>query len=58
MDSLPPMCPTEMPRPKCWMLSVLWVDLYKVDLKDFNDRNYRKLGGVLKHVLDTIRDVI
>ena len=31
-----------------------WVDLYKVDLKDFNDRNYRKLGGVLKHVLDTI----
>ena len=31
-----------------------WVDLYKVDLKDFNDRNYRQLGGVLKHVLDTI----
>ena len=31
-----------------------WIDLYKVDLKDFNDRNYRKLGGVLKHVLDTI----
>src|SRR5207245_2774425 len=30
-----------------------WVDLYKVDLKSFQDRNYRKLGGVLKNVLDT-----
>jgi len=32
-----------------------WVDLYKVDLKGFNDLNYRKLGGVLGNVLDTIR---
>ncbi|MBZ0168833.1 pyruvate formate-lyase activating enzyme [Candidatus Methylomirabilis lanthanidiphila] len=32
-----------------------WVDLYKVDLKGFNDANYRKLGGVLGNVLDTIR---
>jgi pyruvate formate lyase activating enzyme len=32
-----------------------WVDLYKVDLKSFQDRNYRKLGGVLNHVLDTIQ---
>src|SRR5437870_326648 len=32
----------------------LWVDLYKVDLKGFQDRNYRKLGGVLQNVLDTI----
>ncbi len=32
-----------------------WVDLYKVDLKGFNDANYRKLGGVLETVLDTIR---
>jgi len=32
-----------------------WVDLYKVDLKGFNDLNYRKLGGVLQNVLDTIR---
>jgi pyruvate formate lyase activating enzyme len=32
-----------------------WVDLYKVDLKSFQDRNYRKLGGVLKNVLDTIQ---
>jgi pyruvate formate lyase activating enzyme len=31
-----------------------WVDLYKVDLKSFQDRNYRKLGGLLKNVLDTI----
>jgi pyruvate formate lyase activating enzyme len=31
-----------------------WVDLYKVDLKSFQDRNYRKLGGVLHNVLDTI----
>lgn len=34
-----------------------WTDLYKVDLKSMNDRNYRKLGGVLQHVLDTIRMV-
>ena len=32
-----------------------WVDLYKVDLKGFDDKNYRKLGGVLHHVLDTIK---
>ena len=31
-----------------------WVDLYKVDLKGFNDKQYRKLGGVLQTVLDTI----
>jgi pyruvate formate lyase activating enzyme len=30
------------------------VDLYKVDLKCFNDRNYRKLGGKLSTVLETI----
>jgi pyruvate formate lyase activating enzyme len=34
-----------------------WVDLYKIDLKGFNDRNYRQLGGVLQNVLDTIRMV-
>jgi pyruvate formate lyase activating enzyme len=28
---------------------------YKVDLKTMQDRHYRKLGGVLNHVLDTIR---
>jgi len=32
-----------------------WVDLYKVDLKSFNDRHYRQLGGRLEPVRDTIR---
>ncbi len=31
-----------------------YVDLYKVDLKCFNDRQYRELGCPLKTVLDTI----
>jgi pyruvate formate lyase activating enzyme len=31
-----------------------WVDLYKVDLKGFDDRRYRTLGGLLGTVLDTI----
>ncbi len=33
------------------------VDLYKVDLKSFRDESYRKLGGKLKNVLDTIQNV-
>lgn len=32
-----------------------WLDLYKVDLKGFDGRQYRKLGGVLENVLATIR---
>jgi pyruvate formate lyase activating enzyme len=32
-----------------------WLDLYKVDLKSFNDRQYRKLGARLDPILDTIR---
>ena len=32
-----------------------WLDAYKVDLKTMNDRTYRKLGGVLQRVLDTVR---
>jgi pyruvate formate lyase activating enzyme len=32
-----------------------WVDLYKVDLKSFDDKRYRALGGVLDNVLNTIR---
>ena len=32
-----------------------WVDLYKVDLKGFDDRRYRQLGGRLQPILDTIR---
>lgn len=27
---------------------------YKIDLKTMNDKHYRKLGGVLQHVLDSI----
>ncbi|HVF90811.1 MAG TPA: AmmeMemoRadiSam system radical SAM enzyme [Blastocatellia bacterium] len=34
-----------------------WVDLYKIDLKGFDDRNYRKLGGVLENILSSIRMV-
>jgi pyruvate formate lyase activating enzyme len=34
-----------------------WVELYKIDLKSFDDRHYRQLGGVLKTVLDGIRMV-
>jgi pyruvate formate lyase activating enzyme len=32
-----------------------WVDLYKVDLKSFDDRHYRQLGGRLAPILDTIQ---
>ena len=31
-----------------------WVDFYKVDLKSFNDKNYRQFGGKLDTVLKTI----
>jgi pyruvate formate lyase activating enzyme len=33
------------------------VDLYKVDLKSFDDRHYRELGGRLQPILDTIRSL-
>lgn len=32
-------------------------DLFNVDLKCFSDRSYRKLGGVLKNVLDTLQNL-
>jgi pyruvate formate lyase activating enzyme len=32
-----------------------WVDLYKVDLKSFDDRHYRQLGGRIDPILRTIR---
>ena len=32
-----------------------YVDLYKVDLKCFDEAGYRRLGGVMQNVLDTIR---
>src|SRR5688572_2357851 len=31
------------------------IDLYKVDLKSFDDKRYRQLGGRLEPILDTIR---
>jgi len=34
-----------------------WVDLYKVDLKSFDDRHYRQLGGRLEPILRTIRSL-
>lgn len=33
------------------------VDAYKVDLKTFDDKNYRQLGGVLENVTETIRNL-
>jgi pyruvate formate lyase activating enzyme len=32
-----------------------WVDLYKVDLKSFDEQHYHQLGGRLHPILDTIR---
>jgi pyruvate formate lyase activating enzyme len=32
-----------------------WLDGYKIDLKSMQERRYRVMGGVLKHVLDTIQ---
>jgi len=32
-----------------------WVDLYKVDLKSFDDRHYRQLGGRLQPIRDSIQ---
>ncbi len=34
-----------------------WVDLFKIDLKTFSEKNYRRLGGNLNAVLETIRMV-
>ncbi len=32
-----------------------YLDAYKIDLKCMNDKNYRKLGGTLRHTLDGIK---
>ena len=32
-----------------------WIDCYKVDLKSFDDRHYRSLGGRIQPILDTIQ---
>ncbi len=34
-----------------------WVDLYKVDLKSFDDRHYHQLGGRIGPILETIRSL-
>jgi pyruvate formate lyase activating enzyme len=34
-----------------------WIDLYKVDLKSFDDKQYRKLGGRIEPILETIRSL-
>jgi pyruvate formate lyase activating enzyme len=34
-----------------------WVDLFKVDLKSFDDRRYHELGGRLKPILDSIERI-
>jgi pyruvate formate lyase activating enzyme len=34
-----------------------WVDLYKVDLKSFDDRHYHGLGGRIGPILETIRSL-
>lgn len=32
-----------------------WIDFYKVDLKSFDDRHYRQLGGRIEPILESIR---
>src|ERR1700716_4247726 len=34
-----------------------WIDLYKVDLKSFDDRHYHELGGRIGPILDSIRSI-
>ena len=34
-----------------------WIVAYKIDLKGFDDKRYRTLGGTLKHVIEGIRMV-
>jgi len=34
-----------------------WLDLYKVDLKSFDDRHYHELGGRIAPILDSIRRI-
>jgi pyruvate formate lyase activating enzyme len=35
-----------------------WLDLFKVDLKSFRDRAYRKLGGRIDRILETIPQLV
>ena len=34
-----------------------WTDLYKVDLKSFDDKHYRELGGRIQPILDSLRRI-
>ena len=34
-----------------------WVDFYKVDLKCFDEKKYRRLGGNLQEVLESVRQI-
>jgi len=34
-----------------------WLDLYKVDLKSFDDRHYHELGGRIGPILDSVRRI-
>jgi len=34
-----------------------WVDLYKVDLKSFDDRRYHELGGRIAPILESVRRI-
>ena len=48
-------CRTATARRGCSSYIRPWVDLYKVDLKSFDDRHYRQLGGRMEPILATIR---
>ena len=49
------MCPTATARRVCSSSSRPGSTCYKVDLKSFDDRHYRQLGGRIAPILDTIR---
>ena len=34
-----------------------WTDCYKIDLKSMSDKNYRRLGGVVDNILETVKMV-
>ena len=50
-----PTSPTATARRRCSTTSAPWVDVYKVDLKSFNDRQLPRARRTLRAVLDTIR---
>jgi pyruvate formate lyase activating enzyme len=41
--------------PQALQVLAPYLTAYKIDLKTMQDKHYRELGGVLEHVLDTIR---